>query len=67
MQEWVLPGVVVLLAFFTQQISNSADGDFRLQPGTPCMEAGDPDVQYNDPDGSRCDMGAYPLGAGSSR
>ena len=34
-------------------------GDFHLQPNSPCIDAGDPDTQYNDPDGSRNDMGAY--------
>jgi len=33
--------------------------DFRLSPGSPCIDAGDPDPQYNDPDGSRNDIGAY--------
>ncbi len=26
---------------------------------SPCIDTGDPDVQYNDPDGTRNDMGAY--------
>ena len=30
-----------------------------LQEGSPCIDAGDPDAMYNDPDGSRNDMGAY--------
>jgi hypothetical protein len=33
--------------------------DYRLQEGSPCIDAGDPAVRYNDPDGSRNDMGAY--------
>ena len=33
--------------------------DFHLQLGSPCIDAGNPDSQYNDPDGSRNDMGAY--------
>ncbi|MFH2056313.1 MAG: right-handed parallel beta-helix repeat-containing protein [bacterium] len=32
--------------------------DYRLRPNSPCIDAGDPDDQYNDPDGSRNDMGA---------
>jgi hypothetical protein len=36
--------------------------DFRLAPGSPCIDAGDPEVL--DPDGSPADMGAY--GAGGS-
>lgn len=35
-------------------------GDYRLLPGSPCIDAGDPDPQYGDPDGSRADIGAYP-------
>jgi hypothetical protein len=39
--------------------------DLRLQPGSPCIDAGSPDVAYNDAclppglGGARCDMGAY--------
>ncbi|GEM_PF-2629931 len=33
--------------------------DFRLQSNSPCINAGDPDVSYNDPDGSRSDMGVF--------
>ncbi len=39
--------------------------DLRLQPGSPCINAGSPDVAYNDAclppglGGARCDMGAY--------
>lgn len=33
-------------------------GDLRLMPGSPCIDAGDPDVLYDDPDGTRADMGA---------
>ena len=31
--------------------------DYRLQPGSPCIDTGDPTIL--DPDGSRSDMGAY--------
>ena len=34
--------------------------DFRLQVGSPCIDAGHPDPIYNDPDGTRNDMGAIP-------
>ena len=37
---------------------DSAARDFRLEAGSPCINAGDPDPQYNDPDGTRSDMGA---------
>lgn len=33
--------------------------DYHLQSGSPCIDAGHPDPQYNDPDGTRNDMGAY--------
>ena len=35
------------------------NSDFSLQHTSPCIDAGDPDPQYNDPDGTRNDMGAY--------
>jgi hypothetical protein len=35
--------------------------DFRLQYASLCIDAGDPDAVYNDPDGSRNDMGAFPV------
>lgn len=35
-------------------------GQFYLSLGSPCIDAGDPDPAYNDPDGSRNDMGARP-------
>ncbi|MFB0515177.1 MAG: right-handed parallel beta-helix repeat-containing protein [Candidatus Neomarinimicrobiota bacterium] len=40
-------------------------GDFNLQPGSPCIDAGNPDPDFNDTDGSRNDMGAFggPCGA----
>ncbi|RKY88407.1 hypothetical protein DRQ15_09995, partial [candidate division KSB1 bacterium] len=34
-------------------------GDYHLREGSPCIDAGNPDPQYNDADGSRNDMGAY--------
>ncbi len=35
------------------------DVDYGLMSGSPCLDSGDPDSQYDDPDGSRSDMGAY--------
>ena len=33
-------------------------GDFSLAVGSPCIDAGNPDPQFTDPDGTRNDMGA---------
>ncbi len=38
---------------------NPALNDYRLQWGSPCIDTGDPDPMYNDPDGTRADMGAF--------
>ncbi len=38
---------------------NEPVGDYHLQPGSPCIDAGNPAAAYDDPDGSRNDMGAY--------
>ena len=40
------------------------DEYFYLIPGSVCIDSGNPDSAYNDPDGSRNDIGAYggPLG-----
>lgn len=40
---------------------DTAAGDFSLLPTSPCVDAGDPQVEYNDPDGSRNDIGAFPF------
>jgi|GEM_PF-1121751 hypothetical protein len=37
---------------------DTANGNFRITSGSPCVDAGDPLSPY-DPDGSRADMGAY--------
>jgi hypothetical protein len=34
------------------------NGDFHLQPGSPCIDTGDPNSAL-DPDGTPADMGAY--------
>jgi parallel beta-helix repeat protein len=39
--------------------ADSAGRDFHLQAGSPGIDAGNPAPQYNDPDGTRNDMGAY--------
>ena len=38
---------------------NPPAGNLHLQPASPCINAGDPNPIYDDPDGSRNDMGAY--------
>ena len=38
--------------------------EFTLSAGSPCIDAGHPDPIYNDPDGSRNDMGAKPSAGG---
>jgi predicted outer membrane repeat protein len=40
------------------------DQDFHLRWHSPCIHAGDPDPQYNDPDGTRNDMGAFYFNTG---
>ena len=40
-----------------------SENDCHLQTGSPCIDAGDPDPKYNDQDGSRNDIGAFPYGA----
>ena len=35
--------------------------NYHLQPFSPCIDAGDPAPQFNDPDGTRNDLGALPF------
>jgi hypothetical protein len=41
------------------QFEDEPIGDYRLAAGSPCIDAGNPDSAYDDPDGTRNDMGAY--------
>jgi hypothetical protein len=41
-------------------LADIAMADFSLLAESPCVDAGDSDLQYNDPDGSRNDIGALP-------
>ncbi|QDU88571.1 Bacterial alpha-L-rhamnosidase [Pirellulimonas nuda] len=42
--------------------ANASSDDYRLAPGSSAIDAGNPDPAYNDPDGSRNDIGAFYLG-----
>jgi hypothetical protein len=33
--------------------------DYSLMPLSPCIDAGSPETMYNDPDGTRNDVGAF--------
>ena len=41
--------------------SASPDSFYFLRPQSPCIDAGHPDPIFNDPDGTRNDMGAHPF------
>ncbi|NUN97851.1 MAG: right-handed parallel beta-helix repeat-containing protein, partial [Candidatus Omnitrophica bacterium] len=41
------------------QFVDESHGDFHLRPSSPCVNAGHPDPEYLDTDGSRNDIGAY--------
>ena len=34
-------------------------GNFQLTPTSPCIDAGNPDIKFNDADETRNDMGAF--------
>jgi hypothetical protein len=46
--------------------SRPLDANFALSSMSPCIDAGDPNPDFNDPDGSRNDMGAVPYEFGGS-
>ena len=46
--------------FSDPRFVSPAKDDFHLIGDSPCIDAGDPDAKYNDPDGSRNDIGALP-------
>jgi hypothetical protein len=48
--------------FANPEFVDADNDDFRLSVSSPCIDAGNPDPQYKDPDGSRNDIGAYPYG-----
>ncbi|MFQ5498101.1 MAG: choice-of-anchor B family protein [Candidatus Zixiibacteriota bacterium] len=41
---------------------NADAQNYNLSDSSPCIDAGHPDAQYNDQDGSRNDIGAFPSG-----
>jgi len=40
-------------------LPDDVNNNYELQGSSPCIDAGNPDSQYNDPDGSFADMGRY--------
>ena len=38
---------------------DAVNGDYHLNPGSPCIGSGNPDAAYNNADNSRADRGAY--------
>ena len=44
--------------YLDAQFEDTANHDYRLQAGSPCINAGDPNAFFNDPDGTRNDIGA---------
>ncbi|MCX6601872.1 MAG: T9SS type A sorting domain-containing protein [bacterium] len=44
--------------FLDPQFADTAEGDYHLTLGSPCIDAGDPGLPY-DPDGTAADMGAF--------
>lgn len=44
------------------RFANPSKDDYHLKDNSPCIDAGDPDKKYNDPDGSHNDIGAFPSG-----
>lgn len=43
-------------------LADTANNNYHLVPGSAAIDAGNPDPFYNDPDGTRNDIGAFHLG-----
>jgi len=56
-QDTVWPGTGNISA--DPMFINPDQDDYRLLWGSPCIDSGDPDPIYNDPDSTRSDMGAF--------
>lgn len=54
-----ITGEKVILA--KPKFVNPEDGDFRVKSNSPAVNAGHPSEKYNDPDGTRNDIGAFPV------
>jgi azurin len=56
--NWTSTEVINADPKFLKELSD-IPRNYSLASNSPCINAGDPDFQYNDTDGSRNDMGAY--------
>jgi hypothetical protein len=54
---WNTPGPYGIVA--DPQFVDAPAGDFRLKSTSPCLNHGNPDPLYDDPDNSRSDIGAF--------
>ncbi len=54
-QPWFGEGCIDIGPLFV----DANNDDYSLSQISPCINAGNPDPQYNDPDGTRADMGAF--------
>ena len=56
--DYVPPSLARSNSISTDPLFRASD-DWQLAAGSPCVNAGDPRAEFNDPDGSRNDMGAF--------
>ncbi|RPH93671.1 right-handed parallel beta-helix repeat-containing protein [candidate division KSB1 bacterium] len=62
----MVPGTLACESCLRVNPAFTGETDQRLAAGSPCIDAGDPSVPYNDADGSRNDIGAYGGPAGTA-